>query len=150
MHSEADQETWLLDASVKRPGLCVKLRPRPDGDFEWHNGDYDGAEGVLVGVMQVGSDYTSTAQVYITSSPRADLPVEVSAVPIYHLAPIPPGGKGQLAIALDGELKGQKVVIMDSDGDQLVITPSDEVGGKIASARSGQLCKWVASWDARS
>ena len=146
---EADQETWLLDVSIRRPGLCVKLKPRIGGGFDWHNGDYDGAEGVLVGMMQLGSEYTSTAQVYITSSPNPELPSEASAVPIFHLAPIPPGAKGHLAIALDGELKGQKVLIMESDGDQLVITPADEVGGKIASARSGQLCKWVASWDTR-
>lgn len=136
----------MLDAAVRRPGLCVRLKPRVGGGFEWHNGDYDGAEGVLLAVMQVSSDYTTTAQIYVTHSPRPELPLEASSVPIFHLAPIPPASKGQLAIALDGELKGQKVTIMESDGDQLVISPADEVGGKIISARSGQLCKWVANW----
>ena len=143
VYAEVDPETWLLDASVRRPGLCVKFR-----GSEWHNGDYEGAEGVLVGVMQVGSDYTTTAQVHVTHSPRPDLPAEASSVPIFNLVPIPAGSTGELAIALDGELKGQKVKIMESDGDQLVITPADEVGG-YTSARSEQLCKWVASWDAR-
>lgn len=145
--AEADQDTWLLDAAVRRPGLCVKFKPRSvSGEFEWHDGDYDGAEGVLIGVMQVGTDYLTTAQVHITQLPRPDLPAEVSSVPIFNLAPIPPGSKDQLAVALDGELRGQKVKIMESDGDQLIITSAEEVGGKITSARSGQLCKWVASW----
>ena len=67
-------------------------------------------------------------------------------MPTKFLVPVTPDSKGDVAVALDGELRGQKVLVIEIDGDQLVIRPEDEEAGAISSARSTQFCKWVRQW----
>lgn len=136
---EVDQETWLLDADIRQPGLCVIIQPRADSGEHWHDGAYDNAEGVLIRVLQVGSNYTTTAQVRVKDPPRSDLPQEIT-IPVYFLLPALPITNSE-AIVLHGDLKGRQVNVVAYEDDELAIAVA---GGKIESAKKETLCKWTS------
>ena len=143
---------WLLDSDLaeKVSGIMVEVRGSfaSGGAAGWHNGDYEGKQGVVLSVFNTNNDtFDSTARV------RFFQPVDplqpILPVPVTYLWPVHPENKGDDVIILSGgQAKGQEAkveavesrntmvlttketfLVIDSHPDRLVrIRQVDEVG----------------------
>lgn len=98
---------WLLEPEFadKVHGIVVEVKAS-FGSSGWHNGDYEGKQGVVLSLFNTGNDtFDSTARV------RFDDPIDVLqpilAVPVQFLVPVHPENKGEDVLVLAGSSKGQ-------------------------------------------
>lgn len=103
-------DDWLLDPAVARhAGLFVTVHGsvKNGSDNGWHDGAYEGAQGIVLSVFNTGPDnamFPSTARVRFQRplDPGAD----VLVVPISYLWPVSPDAVGQDAVVIAGQCIG--------------------------------------------
>jgi transcription elongation factor SPT5 len=117
---------WLVDPAYAphKIGMMVKLRgTRGDSANleEWDNGQYEGKEGKVLGVLDTMSDFiprTATLQMDAGDS---------ITVPIVYLVPVPPTQVRNKVVALDGRYKGKVVTVRDMMLDSCLVTDDDSM-----------------------
>lgn len=111
---------WLLNPVISnKSGMAVVIAGSSGGhqDVGWHNGDYEGAHGVILSVFNTGSmSFSSTARVKILE-PREGAPT-VFAIPIKYLSPVRPSVFGQKALILDEECIGEVAIIREEGSSE--------------------------------
>ena len=107
-------KNWLTDPSIivhAKRGMVVQLKgTRGDGGMpNWSDGAYEGQTGTVESVTDSQSEHLSTvAVIQMDKSPSQTL-----TVPVQYLVPVPPNGKGDEIVALDGKFKGHRLKVME-------------------------------------
>lgn len=102
---------WLLDPELAHNtrGIVVEVKGTfpAGGSGGWHGGDYEGKQGVVLSLFDTqNGQFESTARVRFFQPVDALKPI--LAVPVQHLRPVHPEGKGEEVILLGGDNKGQE------------------------------------------
>ncbi|KAI0770488.1 hypothetical protein C8Q74DRAFT_905673 [Fomes fomentarius] len=104
-------DDWLLDPAVARhAGLIVTVHGsvKNGSDNGWHDGAYEGTEGIVLSVFNTGPNNTmfpSTARVRFQR--LRDPGVDVVVVPVSYLRPVSPNAVGQDAVIIGGRCIGE-------------------------------------------
>lgn len=110
------EKDWLSDRAFNE--LRIKLVVKVSGTHGgWYNGEWEGQEGIVVAYQPTelpgGKPF---ATVLLRAHPTAlDIPLD-------HLVPVPPRGKGDYVVGIAGEFKGELLVIVERESaDSLVM-----------------------------
>ena len=103
-------EDWLLDPVFSsQAGLVISIHgsARTLASCGWHDGDYEGAHGLVLSVFNTrrgNTGFASTARVRMLAPLSPE--VHTFAVPVSYLRPVPPDDVGQSALIVSGGHKG--------------------------------------------
>ncbi|KAH9946425.1 transcription elongation factor Spt5 [Epithele typhae] len=113
--------TWLLDPDLKDKvnGMFVEVKGSFGADG-WHNGDYEGKQGVVLSVLATGNDtFESTARVRFLDP--VDRLQPILAVPVHLLSPIHPEKQGEEVVILAGNNKGLEARVEDVESSSSMV-----------------------------
>lgn len=108
---------------------------------QWYDGQYDGSEGFVESLFKVGGDHTNTATIHFTHTTREWTLPTAPAIPVFHLMPVAPNS-GEIAIALTGKYRGQRVKVMEGESSASRVYVETE-DGALDEVPKKDLCKWV-------
>ncbi|KAH8104706.1 hypothetical protein BXZ70DRAFT_610545 [Cristinia sonorae] len=114
---------WLLLPLARTNGITVEIKHSfPENENPgWNNGDFEGLQGVVLSVLNLGDGLArSTATVRLANPPDEDH--RDYPIPVDCLWPVPPSKAGELAIILVGQFCGQvaKLRQLEEEGVWLV------------------------------
>jgi hypothetical protein len=104
---------WLIDSAVKGKKVVVEISGRAEG--KWADGEHDGLKGYVVSVFDTRTETTSrTAQIMpLHANQNKD---KIMTVPIEYLLPVSPTAAHEYAVIMDGQHKGEDVVLREEAG----------------------------------
>ena len=99
---------------------------------------YEGKQGIVMGVFESGRNFTNTAQVKLDGITQ-----ELSQIPIEYLRPIPPSKVSDTVYGLHGDYKGKLMEILDYAREKCIVRIMQSEDEPIRDYHTNQLCKWV-------
>ncbi|PCH36846.1 hypothetical protein WOLCODRAFT_127725 [Wolfiporia cocos MD-104 SS10] len=125
---------WLLDPDfVTKKGMVVEVR-ESFGANGWHNGDYEGKDGVVLSVFDTHNEtFAAMARVRFREPLVADQ--DVLTVPVELLRPVHPSDKDENVMILHGQHKGERAKVNVVEASLMVVTTADFVVEEITAEK---------------
>jgi transcription elongation factor SPT5 len=128
-------DLWLIDPAFRGKKVVVEISGRTKG--KWAEGEYDGLKGYVLSVFDPRTETTSRTAQFMPLHAKD----KVMTVPIEYLLPVNPTAPQERVIIMDGEHKGDEVVVREESGPGNWTVNPPQVGSAFYNCPGDQMVR---------